>query len=239
MHIHKIDIKNFRLLERVDLFLEERTTVIVGRNNSGKTSLAELFRRLLSDSSLFFRLEDFSLSTHEQFWHAFLLRDQGQQEDQIRNSLPIIEVKLTIKYDEETSSLGPLGDFVIDLNPECTEVLIVISYQLKDGEIEAFFKDTISDRTVPESQQKLEFFRTIRERIQKSYTPLVLSVDPNDPTNQKRLEWSQLRALLQNGFINAQRGLDDVTHKDSDVHPNPFRIEYDLPCSRLSTPPLP
>ena len=72
MHIHKIDIKNFRLLEKVDLILEERTTVIVGRNNSGKTSLTELFRRLLSDKSPTFRLEDFSLSVHQNSWtHSF------------------------------------------------------------------------------------------------------------------------------------------------------------------------
>jgi putative ATP-dependent endonuclease of the OLD family len=46
MPIQKIEIKNFRLLNEVELSLEKRTTVIVGRNNSGKTSLTELFRRL-------------------------------------------------------------------------------------------------------------------------------------------------------------------------------------------------
>jgi predicted ATP-dependent endonuclease of OLD family len=48
MRIDKIEIKNFRLLRAVNLSLEETTTVVVGRNNSGKTSLTELFRRLLS-----------------------------------------------------------------------------------------------------------------------------------------------------------------------------------------------
>ena len=36
MLIKEINVKNFRLLEDVNLFFEERTTVIVGRNNSGK-----------------------------------------------------------------------------------------------------------------------------------------------------------------------------------------------------------
>ena len=52
MRLHKIDIQNFRLLAKVELLLEEKSTVIVGRNNSGKTSLTELFRRLLGDSTL-------------------------------------------------------------------------------------------------------------------------------------------------------------------------------------------
>ena len=71
MKIRQISVNNFRLLEDVDLCLEEGTTVIVGRNNSGKTSLTELFRRLLEEKSPRFKLADFSLGVHEQFWQAF------------------------------------------------------------------------------------------------------------------------------------------------------------------------
>src|SRR5208283_811719 len=157
MHLHQVDIKNFRLLEKVDLFLEERTTVIVGRNNTGKTSLTELFRRLLSDSPTF-RLEDFSLSVHEQFWKAFECKCEGCEESKIREALPIIEIKLTVSYNKDASNLGLLGDFIIDLNPECTDVLIVIRYQLKDGEIGAFFEGF---KPVAADQKKAEFFREI------------------------------------------------------------------------------
>ena len=138
MYIKKIDINNFRLLRKVDLSLEDRTTVIVGRNNSGKTSLTELFRRLLSDGSPTFRLEDFSLGAHEQFWTAFSLAQQGKTEIEIRAALPVIEMKLTFAYDR-TGILGPLGDFVIDLNDACTEAVAEIRYELDDGKIGALF----------------------------------------------------------------------------------------------------
>ncbi|MBU0723328.1 ATP-dependent endonuclease [Patescibacteria group bacterium] len=214
MHIHKIEIKNFRLLKEVDLSLEKRTTVIVGRNNSGKTSITELFRRLLKENLPTFQLEDFSLSVHEDFWKAFLLKHQGREENEIRKALPIIEVKLIVDYEKNASSLGPLGDFIIDLNPDCTETFIVIRYQLKNGEIDAFFKDFSYDPKADDSPQRTTFFRAIKERVKKCYTSDVLAMDPNDSTNQKNMEWSQLRALLQSGFINAQRGIDDTTHKD-------------------------
>jgi Predicted ATP-dependent endonuclease of the OLD family len=42
MKIKTIQIQNFRLLKNVTLSLEDNTTVIVGRNNSGKTSLTEV-----------------------------------------------------------------------------------------------------------------------------------------------------------------------------------------------------
>jgi predicted ATP-dependent endonuclease of OLD family len=217
LYIKKIGIQNFRLLESVSLFFEDRTTVIVGRNNSGKTSLTELIRRLLSDSSPSFRLEDFSLSVYERFWNAFVGRMQGLEEDEVRSVLPFIEVRLTVEYDREAPTLGPLNDFVIDLNQDCTEALIVARYQLKDGEIDTFFADIDYDSNLPEVPQKAVFFRAIRERLPKHYVAILSAEDPNDPTNRKNLDFTNLRTLVNSGFINAQRGLDDVTHKDMDV----------------------
>ncbi|MFJ4348393.1 AAA family ATPase [Pseudomonas sp. NPDC089401] len=47
MRIERVEIENFKLLQNVSLGLEERTTLIVERNNCGKTSIAKVFRRLL------------------------------------------------------------------------------------------------------------------------------------------------------------------------------------------------
>jgi len=217
MHIHKVEIKNFRLLQDFQLILEPHTTVIVGRNNSGKTSLMELFRRLLSDSSPTFPLQDFSLSVHECFWAAFLSKYAGGDETDIRQDLPFIKVRLTVRYEKDAPSLGPLSDFIIDLNPDCTEVCIVIMYHLKGGAIESFFEGLDYDPSIPEDQNRKTFFRAMKERTPKYYTAVVEAEDPNDSENRKNVEWSKLHALLQSGFINAQRGLDDITHKDRDV----------------------
>jgi putative ATP-dependent endonuclease of the OLD family len=214
LHLHKIDVKNFRLLANVELLIEERTTVVVGRNNSGKTSLTELFRRLLSDTAPSFRLEDFSLSCHEQFWKAFQLTRESSSTALIREALPFIEVKLMISYGNSSSDLGSLSEFIIDLNPECTHALAVFRYQLKDGETDAFFDDLGVDGSATEEVQKTIFFRAIMERIGKHYVAGVLAVDPNDSDNQKPMQLAALRLLIQSGFISAQRGLDDTTHKD-------------------------
>lgn len=52
MRIESVEIKNFRLLADATLALEEQTTVIVGRNNSGKTSLSEVIKRLMTDANV-------------------------------------------------------------------------------------------------------------------------------------------------------------------------------------------
>lgn len=209
MYVSKVGVSNFRLLQAVELCLAEETTVIVGRNNSGKTSLTELFRRLTRDESPRFRLEDFSLGVHEQFWEAFKQKRNGAGEEEIRNALPTIDVVLTIDYRDSDSDFGPLSHFVIDLNVDCTEARINVSYSLEDGKITVLFDDL--------PLEKPAFFKELKERIPALYRVTVEAEDPNDPSNKKSVDLLQLRALLQFGYINAQRALDDTTRVEKAV----------------------
>ncbi|ASQ90257.1 hypothetical protein CHL67_04365 [Prosthecochloris sp. GSB1] len=208
MKIRDISIKNFRLLEDVTLCLEEDTTLIVGRNNSGKTSLTELFRRLLDDSSPKFKLEDFSLGTHEKFWEAQELFRNNEEENVVREKLPAISIAIDIEYSAD-EALGTLSEFIVDLNETCTTAKIVVTYAVGAGKISNLFADFGSDRRC--------FFRTLRERVPKLFEASVEAQDPNDPTNTKVLESANLRAVVQFGFINAQRALDDAANKEKAV----------------------
>ena len=210
MHIQKIKIKNFRLLEDVELSLEKKTTVIVGRNNSGKTSLTELFRRLLNDKFPSFKLEDFSLSSHDNFLQAYEQFIAEQEETTVRKTLPVIEIGLSVDYESDTSSYGPLSEFIIDLNPACNETLINVHYQLGRGKLQALFDGIKLDRDTPIAEKKEGLLKEIRDRVPKLYQAKIYAQDPNDQSNQKDIEVSKLHVLLQSGFINAQRGLADA-----------------------------
>ncbi len=209
MYIKKLMIKNFRLLHDVELYLEEKTTVIVGRNNSGKTSLTELFRRLMERSAPHFKLEDFSLIVHEQFWIAFEQMRGDEEESVIQNTLPEIIVQMTIEYRDIPADYGPLSSFVIELDPECTTAKVNIIYSLENGKIQALFDDL--------EFEKPKFFQAMKERIPKLFNIRVEAEDPNDKANRNILEWSNVQDLLQSGFINAQRALDDTTRTENAV----------------------
>lgn len=217
MKLERAQIKNFRLLKDVDISLEDKTTVIVGRNNAGKTSLTELFRRLLADSTPSFTLTDFNLSVHEDFWSAFILQTQGGEEVTVREALPYIEVALSFSYDSATADLGTLSDFIIDLDPDTKTADAVIRYELQDGKIDFFFEGLtyVSDRD--ELSQRKVFFKAMTERISRYYSAVLFVVDPMDATNKKSLDLIKLKTLIQPGFINAQRRLDEADSKDSDV----------------------
>ena len=215
MHIHKVTVRNFRLLADVEMVLEEQTTLIVGRNNSGKTSLSEVIRRFFVDQNPTFKIEDFSNSSYDGFCRALKANKAGQHDDEVRALIPYIELRLLFQYDPESLELGPLSDFVVDLDPECSEALVVARYELRDGAIENLFKDQPADELTNETRS--EFFQVLRERIPILFVANIWAEDPNDPTNRKPMSVSALRSLLMTGFVNAQRGLDDNTSRDTDV----------------------
>ncbi len=209
MYLRRIEAKNFRLLHDVQLLLEEQTTVVVGRNNSGKTSLTEVMKRLLSDNTPVFQLEDFSFCCYDQFWEAFVRKVDGADQSDVRKLLPNIEVQLLFSYGPE-EPLGLLSELVVDLDPECTEALAVVRYALQDGKISELF-DALTDT---DHQARPGFFRVMRERIPALYATSVAAVDPNDPSNERSIERATLRKLCVGGFIGAQRGLDDTSQKE-------------------------
>ncbi|MBF3650909.1 ATP-dependent nuclease [Burkholderia pseudomallei] len=215
MKLRHVEIKNFRLLSDVHLALEELTTVVVGRNNSGKTSLSEVIRRLLADGSSVFQLEDFSSACYDGFLQAWEARSSGRDDDAVRTLIPFIELRLTFQYDPNQPQLGPLSPFVIDLDPDCTEALVVVRYELKDGQLPQLFDGLPA--TPLSAETRLTFFRTLRDRIPSNFATRIWAEDPNDAANQRQLLPNTVKGLVKTGFINAQRGLDDVTSRESDV----------------------
>jgi putative ATP-dependent endonuclease of OLD family len=209
MQLKKVAVKNFRLLHDIEVLLEKKTTVIVGRNNSGKTSLTEVMTRLLENRHSTFRFEDFSFCAHKQFWDALAAFAAKESEDDVRKLLPAIEIQLTFSYDVD-EPLGLMSDFIVDLTPECTEALVVIRYTLMDGKLADLFADIPS----PDEKIRAEYFAAMRDRTVEYFGTSLFVADPNDETNRKAIDASALRALCASGFISAQRGLDDASQKD-------------------------
>lgn len=215
MQLHRISLKNFRLLRDVSLYLENDTTVIVGRNNSGKTSLYESLRRFTSDSSAPFYLQDFSTQCYAEFCEAYKAYLADKEGADVRKLLPYIELRLFFKYDPKVPELGPLSEFVVDLDMDCDEALIVLRFELSDGATSRLFEGISQD--VSQSEGRRLYFRELADRIKRFYAINIWAEDPNDSGNRKNSTQASVKRLLRTGFINAQRGLDDTTTRENGV----------------------
>ncbi len=215
MRIQKVRIEGFRLLQDVEIMLEPGSTVIVGRNNSGKTSLTDVFERFAGDSGVRFRLEDFSAGTRGKFFKAKELRDKGKDAGEVLSVLPRIKVTLTFAYDGAAPSLGPLSAFIIDLDINSTTAIATLEYAPTLPSLEQLLGVAETPDGV---DAKVHFIGHLKEAIPKTYSVQVSAIDPTDPANVRRFEGAtHLAALLQCNLVRAQRTLDHAKHGESDV----------------------
>ena len=123
MNISKIKIKNFRLLRDSVLEVKKDLSLLIGRNNSGKTSLLVLFDKFYSNED--FTYDDFSLCLREQIHD---INDATNIQDLS------IQMILEINYDG-TDNLEKLSEFILDLDPEQNVVKILFEVSIKKEKI--------------------------------------------------------------------------------------------------------
>lgn len=215
MLIEKIKVEGFRLLESVEFGLEENSTVIVGRNNSGKTSFTSIFDCFCGESGARFRLEDFSVLSREKFLKAKELREEGGSPEKILEALPRISLTLTFRYNKFSPDLGSLSPFVIDLDEDSTTAIVRIEYRPILKNMHLLFDLTPSSATV---EPRTHFYKNLKSNLSKAYGVHVSAIDPTDSTNIRDFDGtSALTALLQCNFVLAQRNLDKTKLGDADV----------------------
>lgn len=126
MYLQKIHIENYRLLTNIDIFLDRVLTLIVGKNNTGKTSVINLIRKVLNEEKTL-SIDDYPLECRsrlydviEKYWAGEI--DQSEVKQQIAET----SISFYIDYSEEDDDqpLGSLSPFIIDiindqLNPKC------------------------------------------------------------------------------------------------------------------------
>lgn len=215
MRIQKVRVEGFRLLQDVEIMLEPGSTVIVGRNNSGKTSLTDVIERFAGDSGARFRLQDFSEGARSKFFEAKELRHKGEDPDKVLSTLPKITVTLTFAYDCDARSLGPLSAFVIDLDMGSTAAIAKLEYAPTLRSLQQLLD---VGKTPDGIDAKAHFLKHLKEAISKTYSIQVSAIDPTDPTNVRRFEGTtHLAELLQCNLVRAERTLDHAKHADTDV----------------------
>lgn len=219
MKIIKVEISNFRILENVTVDFDKVVTLIVGRNNSGKTSFTELFNLFFNESEKSkFRFEDFSLNCHKafleskKFYDDYKLsfdNDEGEsilfeKENLYKDSIPKIELKIHIEYDDtDDGKLASVSQFLMDLNTDRKDALLLCEYGVFKSE--EFFK--AYDANSGEYKNDFLFFV---KKNQIYFSKRFFSVDSEDYNYKTIIEKpSEIENVFLPRFIHAQTNLDD------------------------------
>lgn len=127
MKIAKIYVQNFRLLRDFTIDVEKELSLIIGKNNTGKTSILSVLDKFLGQSEkVRFTIDDFNIEFKKE------LKQIIEQEEVIDESdyiLVGIKLKLYIKYEAE-DNLANLSRVMMDLDPENNNIVLGYEYIL-------------------------------------------------------------------------------------------------------------
>lgn len=141
MKIDKIKVKNYRLLNDLEMTLKDDLSLIVGKNNSGKTSLLYVLDRFLNKkkSSSPISWDDFNIDFRERL-EKMIENDENYIFDNI-NDFPGIALRLFIKYDDN-DNLSNISNYMIDfIDDEYKTIIIEFSYYLSKKDFDNLKKD--------------------------------------------------------------------------------------------------
>ena len=128
MKVTKILVKNFRLLKDIHVNLEDDHSIILGKNNSGKTSLLLILDRFIGSnaSKPSFTFDDFNIDLKDDLKSR--IEDSGRDSEEFLSYG--ISLKLYIEYGE-LDDLSNIGNKVImDLDPDNNVVILAFEYYL-------------------------------------------------------------------------------------------------------------
>ena len=220
MKITNIKIENFRLLDNIEINLEDITTAVVGKNNSGKTSFSEIFNIFMNSRKFVF--EDFSINSHQKFYDSFFIftqiNDENKEEKilELIESIPKIKLLLDVTYSEDDTwtNIKPFISSLEDNNA----IKIIFEYSPKNTEK---FLQTIKNAIDKNSSNLLDEIKII---FSSQYKTIIKPYSESE--NMDEVDFSDVEKLLQCHFIEAQRDLEDSKSSNTKLS-SIFQKEYD------------
>lgn len=209
MRLSKISIRNFRRLEYVVIDIEDKETIFVGPNNSGKTSATAIFRCFLGGRD--FAAHDFSAARIADF-ERFLA--SGNATD-----LPEISLDLWFTIDPNSIAFGRVFTLLPKLS-DFTQVGFRLSYGVEDAKklheqynlaypadkdgkrAKTLFQYLAADGNL--SRHSIVRYASLEETVAEGAEIEVLAI-PLEPNEGKRL----VKQLVRVEFIDAQRNIND------------------------------
>lgn len=214
MKISKVSVDGYRLLNGFEMDLREDLSLVIGKNNTGKTSLLNILSAYLSGSQSGFMLEDLSVATQRD-----LLALLANKTLTIPATLPAINLTLTICYDEE-DNLRNLSKLMVDLSPDARTVRLRFSSEITALQLEQLHTDLHSHLSAVEAalgkkldktQRQDEIQRFLSKKIKHYFERKVTSFDPGDSSADLDLtdELSSVRRVLNLEYVSARRSVEN------------------------------
>jgi len=238
MKLKTIDITGYRQIREAKINMESNITIIAGANNSGKTSLVELFNcvfgsskaKLCCDDISVIECQEWSNKVYPHVLAAF--NAKKSKEDTITDIcesifsftdqskaviIPPIEIKIQVDYEKDIDDIRNFADYLMDFDSNSTSFYFVYMYTVDPDSFRTnldndYDKITARFSKLTGTDKDKETIRIIKEMLislyEKSSGELVYFSD-RDYKNRVKMDVSAFKSLFNYQNIMAGRTLDD------------------------------
>ncbi len=211
MQLSKIRIHNYRLLIDAELDVHKETTLIVGRNNTAKTSCIDCVSTVLNGKN--FSYDDYPLEKRQEL-HNLVAKYMAKEISfsELCEKLPIISIEFIVDYssDDLEDNLGALSPFIIDVDLDTTEALIRVEYKLK---IEEKALWNLLEKTFYKNNVWMPDTTEIHDIVVNSFTKIfgltIYAVNPKNMKDRQVKSSNELSELFPFYSIPAERILGE------------------------------
>ena len=127
MRVFKIEIENYRLLKGFSMGLEKELSLVIGKNNTGKTSILSILNKCLNPSERNkFSFDDLNIDFKKELKEK-IEAGEAIAEDVYKPSG--VRLRLFIEYTEE-DNLSNISRVMMDLDPDNNVVVLGFEYAL-------------------------------------------------------------------------------------------------------------
>lgn len=231
MRIDGLKIYNFRKMKN-DVEVElDKQTIIVGKNNTGKTSVAELVVKFLTSNSSF-RFEDFSCGLLEKEfinsiyseYQTLIDMNSGksiskEQICELEQKIPHIGLEFHISVDEN-DNLAKIKCILIEFDNN-DNLIVKLKYKFSNLKkcISLFeqYNKSILERNASISENKIEtldFFSYLKRNYETYFSIQAYASKPNNSLEYS-IDLRDVCSLFNVGIIAAQRKVDDTSDQNS------------------------
>lgn len=214
MKLSEIVIKNFRLLQDARMRLDTTgiTTILVGPNNSGKTSTIEAMLAFLQRPIKQLSINDFSLGCREAFkkFETHVLPppataaagEAPAAEPPPLPALPVLSLQLKFDYDDIGPDLALAGELLMDLEDASSTVTVEIRFGPANPQqlAQAYLKDRDDDQS---------FADYLAVTLHDHYKLDQFKLSPDGSQAERLPDRSILQRLIRIDVVSAQRHIDD------------------------------
>jgi Predicted ATP-dependent endonuclease of the OLD family len=169
MKIFKIQIENYRLLKNFSIDLEDELSLVIGKNNTGKTSILSVLDKFLnqSDKNKFY-FDDFNIDFKKEVQN---LIEEDYVIDKNNYQNKGIKLKLFIQY-TETCNLENVSRVMMDLDPENNYIVLGFEYLLpfeKYIEVRKDYQEFAANEIVKQNENKDYRPKSLYDFLQKNH----------------------------------------------------------------------